>query len=344
MTDESDYLWNPNAGTRPPDVVSLEKALLRYRYQVPAVVHRHDVSRLRRVRGPAVAAAALVIAGGLTLFLRPARWSVRAEGVVTVSDQAVDRKTRLRPGDLLVTGDGSSARVKVGSIGEVRVGPSSSIRLEAAELLENRFRLERGEMHARIWARPRVFEVATARARAIDLGCVYTLRVDENGDASIEVEYGAVEMVHDADTTLVPAGNAAGTDEAGRTVPWPVTSSPEFRQAATALSSGATDSASLAVLLAEPNERSTITLWHLLPRVDSTLRLVVARTIAAIVPPPTGLTVERAAALDPAALSAWEAVLEPHWSTESGGAFRRFLVRWRLVKPRAVLALPGAGS
>jgi hypothetical protein len=140
-----------------------------------------------------------------------------AEGSVTVANVPVTSSTRLRPGDALVTGDGSSASVKVGSIGEVQLGAGSVIRLESADATGHRFALERGEVHARIWAKPRFFQVATARVRAIDLGCVYTLRVDERGAGSLEVYYGAVELVDARGTTFVPAGNAAGTDTTGQT-------------------------------------------------------------------------------------------------------------------------------
>ena len=345
MHNESEYLWDPQTKVADPQVAGLERALKQFRFD-PAThppVRSVAPSRLRRFRAPA-AAAAVLVTGITTLLLRPAQWSVRAEGIVTVANAPVTSSTRLQPGESLVTGEGSSARVKVGSIGEVQLGAGSVIRLESAGATGHRFALERGEVHARIWAKPRFFEVATARVRAIDLGCVYTLRVDEQGTASLEVFYGAVELVDPRGTTFVPAGNAAGTDSSGRSVPWPLTSAPAFRSAATVLSSGARDDGALAALLGGADERATITLLHLLPRVDASLREPITTRLAALVPPPPDVAIERVLALDAGALAAWEAVLRPRWMAEPESAWRKFLIKWRLAKPRAVLTLPEGRS
>jgi hypothetical protein len=245
---------------------------------------------------------------------------------------------------VLVTGDGSAATVKVGSIGEVQLGAGSSMRLESADVTGHRFMLERGEVHARIWAKPRFFEVATARVRAIDLGCVYTLRVDERGAASLEVYYGAVELVDQQGTTLVPAGNAAGTDSSGRSVPWPFSSTPAFRAAAAVLSSGARDSMALAALLGGADVPASITLWHLLARVDPSFREPIVSRLAALVAMPAGATFDGVVNLDARAMAAWEGALRPHWDAEPGNPWRKFLIKWRLAKPRAVLTLPEARS
>ena len=345
MHNESDYLWDPQTSVADPQVAALERALARFRLETAthAPVLSVAPARWRRLRAPA-AAAAVLVAGITTLLLRPAQWSVRAEGVVTVANAPVTSSTRLHAGESLVTGEGSSARVKVGSIGEVQLGAGSVIRLESAGATGHRFTLEKGEVHARIWAKPRFFEVATARVRAIDLGCVYTLRVDERGAGSLEVYYGAVELVDPLGTTFVPAGNAAGTDSSGRSVPWPLTSTRAFQSAAKALSSGARDSLALAALLGGADVRATITLLHLLPRVDPSFREPITTRLAALVPPPTDVAIQRVLALDAGARSAWEAVLRPHWAAEPENAWRKFLIKWRMAKPRAVLTLPEGRS
>jgi len=189
-----------------------------------------------------------------------------------------------------------------------------------------------------------MFEVATARTRAVDLGCVYTLRVGARGETVLEVYYGAVELAGARGTTFVPAGNAAESDESGSSVPWPLASSPEFRASAKLLSSGAPDSAALAAVLGAADVKATITLWHLLPLVDSALRAPVVDRLAEVSPPPAGVVRERILALDRASLVAWEASLRPQWSAEPESAWRKFLVKWRLAKPRAVLSLPEGRS
>ena len=345
MTDQSDYLWDPQSRVVDEQVASLERALRPYGYrpQASPMLMPRASSPWVRFRVPAVAAALLLV-GVTTLLMRPAKWSVRARGVVTVANAPVTASTRLRAGQMLVTGEGSSARVRVGSIGEVQVAAGSAIRLESADVGGHRFTLERGEVHARIWAKPRFFEVATAQVRAIDLGCVYTLRVDDRGVGSLDVYYGAVELVDRQGTTFVPAGNAAGTDSSGRSVPWPLGSTAAFRAAAMTLSSGIPDSVALSAILGGADERATITLWHLLPRVDTSFREPIVNRLEALVAPPAGVSPERVVDLDSGAMAAWEDVLKPRWSAEPDNAWRKFLVKWRLAKPRAVLSLPEARS
>ena len=55
------------------------------------------------------------------------------------------------------------------------LGPDSELRATG----KNRLALHRGSLHAFIWARPGKFVVDTPSARALDLGCEYTINVDQ---------------------------------------------------------------------------------------------------------------------------------------------------------------------
>jgi hypothetical protein len=85
-------------------------------------------------------------------------------------------------------------------------------------------------------------------------------------------------------------------------------------------------------------------LWHLLHRVDSSFREPIVARLATLVAPPTGVTLDRVVSLDANALAAWEPVLRPRWEAEPGNAWRKFLIKWRLAKPRAALTLPEGRS
>jgi hypothetical protein len=52
--------------------------------------------------------------------------------------------------------------------------------------------LARGTMHATIWAPPNQFFVETPSTLAVDLGCAYTLTVDEDGGGLVTVLVGWV--------------------------------------------------------------------------------------------------------------------------------------------------------
>ena len=54
--------------------------------------------------------------------------------------------------------------------------------------------LSKGAIHARIWAPPKQFFVNTPSATAVDLGCEYTLQVDEDGGGLIRVTLGWVSF------------------------------------------------------------------------------------------------------------------------------------------------------
>ena len=65
--------------------------------------------------------------------------------------------------------------------------------------------LAQGTIHARIWAPPKFFFVNTPSAVAIDLGCAYTLQVDEDGAGLVQVTHGWVGFEHERAGSFIPA-------------------------------------------------------------------------------------------------------------------------------------------
>src|SRR5207248_1979033 len=82
-------------------------------------------------------------------------------------------------GAWLETDARSRAKVRVADIGWVDVEPRTRVRLVRASAAEHRLELSRGVLHAAVTAVPRLFVVDTPSAVAVDLGCAYTLEVDE---------------------------------------------------------------------------------------------------------------------------------------------------------------------
>jgi hypothetical protein len=72
--------------------------------------------------------------------------------------------------------------------------------------------------------------------------------------------------------------------------------------------------------LALARSQDALSLWHLLQRVDATLRPMVYDRLAALVPPPPGVTRAAAIALDAATLDAY-------WSKIHRIHFRRMILR-----------------
>jgi len=198
MTDQdpearNDYLWD---GTGVPDeaIVRLENTLrpLRHRGSLPRLPAREPGTRPRAWitgRWLAAAAALVLIAGGawLAFVFRSSAWQVSSlAGAPAVDGRVVANRARMSRGEWLETDNASRARIAVGGIGSVEVEPNTRLQL-VANAREHHMALDRGIIHARIWAPPKLFFVATQAATAIDLGCAYTLQVDARGDGMLRV-------------------------------------------------------------------------------------------------------------------------------------------------------------
>ena len=334
---DHDYLWDPSSPTD-PEVERLEALLGRYRLDARTAA---DAPRPAAARPPARAvssgapavrwalAASLALAAVLGARevsrrqLRP--WQVSAlAGAPRVGAAGAGRA--LEPGGWVETDAASRARLNVGSIGKAVIGPGSRVRLVRAAGTEHRLALDRGMIHARIWAPPRFFLVETPSALAIDLGCVYTLRVDAEGAGVLAVQSGEVELARGGRTTLVPAGNVAALRPgAGPGLPSPETAGEGYRALVAAVDAGATDGA-VAALAAASDRRHSITLWHLIPRVEGARRALVVDRLAALAPPPPGVRRDLLLAADPRALAAWREHLAPGWSAEEVPGWKR---AWR---------------
>jgi hypothetical protein len=284
----------------------------------------------RRVFAAAFAAVLLALAaGGAWLYVRAQRpwWEVaRVEGAPRVASGRIGERGRLRVGEWLETDSASRAEIAVADIGQVEVEPNTRVRLVETRLTEHRLELERGTLHARIWAPPRLFFVNTPSAVAADLGCAYTLEVDDAGRGLLHVTSGYVALETDARESIVPAGAACLTQPGvGPGTPFFEDASEAFVEALAKLDFE-NDRASLDAVLTGAREKDTLTLWHLLSRVGADERVRVYERLAALAPPPAGVTRVGIVGLDRAMLDAWKVNLEGNWLGESTPAIRRV---WR---------------
>jgi hypothetical protein len=88
---------------------------------------------------------------------------------------------------------------------------NSRVRLAGTGWFDHRLSLERGSIRATIFAPPRVFFVNTPSATAVDLGCAFSLAIDERGDTTLHVTSGWVALEDDRRQVFVPAGASAVT-------------------------------------------------------------------------------------------------------------------------------------
>jgi len=281
-----DYLWD-GSGDPDPDVQRLEGLLSGFRSKRPApglaAINRPAGARLR---WSAIAATIAVTAAGAWLVSRgaPEGWQV---------DRAGSAPSRLAVGETLDTGDAGHATVNVGDIGVLDVEANSRLRLERARRNEHRMSLEHGLIHAFIRAPPRSFVVDTPSAVTTDLGCYYTLEVGKDGAGRVSVLSGWVSFDLGGRESFIPAGAACQTrPRAGPGTPYREDASPAFRLALEALDFGGGGDQALTVVLTEATKEDAFTLWHLLTRCAPSQESRVYDALAALAPPPAGVTRE----------------------------------------------------
>jgi hypothetical protein len=291
---KDDYLWD-GSGEPDPEVQKLEKVLGRFRHDRPAPFFEHVVevrpakTRPRFLNFPlslafGAAAAILLVAVTLILFLRsrpvpnlgPA-WDVaRLEGAPRVGSKAIRGNAavgKLGVGQTLETDSSSRAAITFDETGRVEIERSSRLRLVTNSPGHKRLSLERGTIRATIWAPPGEFVVDTPSAIAVDLGCVYTLHVDDTGAGLLRTTMGWVGFKLNGHESFIPAGAVCATrPKIGPGTPYFEEATPAFLEALSKFDFGANTPAGrgklLEIILLDARRNDALTLWHLLSRVS----------------------------------------------------------------------------
>ncbi len=326
------YLWDgsgePSAGLQ-----HLESTLGQLRHSgAPLVLPSEVIVPLRwfgnlRIQLPwlprlaAVLLVVISLATSVFLTLLPTRtpetqnsWDVASlQGVVRIGSSYVTTEqanAKLDVGQILETNGTSRASISEKSFGQIDVEPSSRVRLEQSGDKRTRIQLDRGTIHAAIWAPPGQFVVDTPSAIAVDLGCAYTLEVSPDGSGSIRTTLGWVGFQLNGRESFIPAGAMCATrPRIGPGTPW-------FEDTAEALRNALADfdfaeeskerrDSALAIVLAQASAKDGLTLWHLLSRTEGQERAQVYDRFASLVPPPRGVTREGVLRLDQGMLDIW---------------------------------------
>lgn len=275
-------------------------------------------SRVERIRTTwasprnALALAALVVLAVTAAVLlqraqQPAPWEV-----VRLDTPGTD--SRVSIGEWIETGSSSRAMIKIGTIGTVEIAPNSRMQVLVAREDEHRLNLAYGEVSAQILAPPRLFFVETPASTVVDLGCAYTMQVDDAGTGVLRVTSGWASLEWAGLESLVPAGASCPT----RAQVGPGT--PSFDDATDGLKAallafdfeGGGDGA-VDIVLAEARDRDTLTLWHLLSRVEAGDRARIFDRMVQLTPLPAGVTRGQALALDRETLKRWREELAWTW-------------------------------
>ncbi|HEX8765147.1 MAG TPA: FecR family protein [Candidatus Acidoferrum sp.] len=327
---KDDYLWD-GSGEPDPEVQKLENLLGRYRQNQPApAFDQIALERTARRSGFAsfrfsfqiVAVAAVLLIGVATFLVLRARhvndagpaWEIaRIEGAPRVgwhSLTANSETAKLKVGQTLVTDNASRASITLEETGRIEVDPASRLRVLVSGPNRKRLSLERGTIHATIWAPPGEFIVDTPSAVAVDLGCVYTLHVDDSGAGLLRTTMGWVGFKLNGHESFIPAGAVCATrPKIGPGTPYFEDASASFREALAKFDfvkiTPQELNALLGILLVDARKEDALTLWHLLSRVSDADRPGVYDRLAALAPPPANVTRQGILRLDQKMLDSW---------------------------------------
>lgn len=322
------YLWD-GSGKPDPEVETLERLLGAFRHDRSAPVIlpiEKPPAKVRRIQWfPAFAslagfgALAIVL---VVIFVRghqtaPApgtgwevsdvRGTLRLGKATLRSGQSFQH---MDVGQVLETGLQSYARLTVEQTGQVDVEPSTRLRLVAMRNDVKRIALDRGVIHAFIWSPPGQFVVDTPSGSTVDLGCSYTLQVDDSGAGLVRTSLGWVGFKLRGHESFIPAGAAAAIrPDSGPGTPYFEDASAKFRAALESFDFADNTSQQrardLEIVLGEARKRDALTLWHLLARTDASQRALVYAKLAAFVPPPADVTESGILRLDQSMMDHW---------------------------------------
>jgi len=350
MPRNNDYLWD-SSGEPDPEIQKLEKLLGKFRHDRPVPVFPEIAPARRwalfpwRLRlFPAVASAAALVAIAAATFLlhgkKPvpitaAGWDVsRLAGTPRIGRNTVGGKetSRLGVGQVLETDQQSRASLRAEDTGQIEVEQCSRLRLMTMGADLNRIALDRGTIQVYIWAPPGQFVVDTPSAMTVDLGCAYTLKVDESGAGMVRTSLGWVGFKLNGHESFIPAGAACATrPKVGPGTPYFEDASPTFRAALARFdfedSTGQQRIGDLAIMLGAARKRDALTLWHLLARVEQGPRVLVYDRLRALAPPPASVTKDGILRLDQPMLDQWwnqlgfdDISVWRHWERSWSGA------------------------
>ena len=277
-------------------------------------------ARFRFLKPIAVATTFVLVLGAVLLWLRPfqtkagGQWNVaRLGGSPRIDSQTMGDASKLGVGQWLETDATSRANIEVATIGSVEIDPNSRVRLLETNAEEHRLELQRGRLSARISAPPKLFFVNTPSGVAEDLGCAYTLEVDDAGNSILHVTLGWVALQLTDRESAVPAGAACAMKRGfGPGTPYFEDATQTFRGSLSKFDfagSANEKSAALAAVLSEARPRDAMTLWYLLLRADRSDRAIVYDRLSALVSPPQDVTRDGVLNLDPQMLERWQVKL-----------------------------------
>ncbi len=298
-----EYWWD-KSGPPDPEIESLEQALRPLRYNSP---RRTQVGLWQA--GLALAAALILVwAAGPSDMLRPSGLTVKVlAGTPLAGTLPLSGEHLLKVDQWLVTDSQSAVLIQVGEVGQVRVEPRSRLRIVSTSPELHQIELKEGMIHSAVGVPSGQFVVETPAGRAVDLGCEYTLAVDERGQGMLCVETGWVSLESKDRTTLVPSGAQCELRPGiGPGTPYLAGASPDYVDLLRTFDfePGTGQHVKDLIDLASPCD--AFSLVYLVDRVEPHERGRIFDRVTELYPPWEGITRDGIVALEAAAVTSWQ--------------------------------------
>lgn len=254
-----------------------------------------DNNKLFSIAGVISSVALGVVLAFLIFDFSPnTSWQVeKLSGFPMIESKLLIDKGRIKIGEKLTTDEQSSARLKVGSIGEIDIEPKTEIQISETESFEYNLILHKGKLSARTWAPPKLFSIKTPSSNIKDLGCLYYISVDKNLTTLLSVKSGWVLMENGIKKSILPAGTSCYSDTAkGIGTPFSDSASETFKQALHKIDFENANPNEFEVVIQESRREDLISLFHLILRGDKLVREKVFNRIAELSIIPSQVTKE----------------------------------------------------
>jgi hypothetical protein len=261
-------------------------------------------TRIFAVAAGCALAACLIIA--FAWVRSTPRWEiVPLAGIPKVGAGDVTKGTNIHVGDRVQTDSQSKARLTYGKLAILEVEPNTSLRITQSQKSGYRLFLERGKLKAVIFAPPNLFFVDTPSAVAIDLGCTYTVELDEQGSSIVHVTHGLVSVQAHGGVSMVPGGAVCTVRKnAAPGTPYFCDANPSLIHALQDFD-GTSSSQDLEAIFANARQKDVLSLWHLIAKTNGTDRAQVVDHVAALVAPPSNISREELLRANRLILNLW---------------------------------------
>jgi hypothetical protein len=201
-------------------------------------------------------------------------WSVeKISGQPVIESKVLTSDGIIKIGEKLFTDYDSRARLKVGTVGEIDVEPQSELQIVETSSSEHMLILSRGKINARTWVVPKLFSIKTPSADVKDLGCSYSLFVNDKSSTLLQVTSGWVLLENNNRKSLTPAGASCYSDiPKGPGIPYANDASSLFKESLSKLDFQSTGNLELQKVLSESRRGDLISLFHLIKYIDKESR------------------------------------------------------------------------